>query len=101
MCSSPNRLEKGDFKLRVRALDVERQNERNKIILRNSYEAIICGLAFQGGVSLLTLGSGLRGAQPTSRVLLGVASFLALRIPFNIRRLQQLDKYNENYGVKT
>mmetsp|Transcript_27514 Transcript_27514/g.66859 ORF Transcript_27514/g.66859 Transcript_27514/m.66859 type:complete len:910 (+) Transcript_27514:368-3097(+) len=95
------RLEKGDFKLRVRALDVERQNERSKIVLKNSYEAIILGLLFQGGISLLTVGSGLKGARPLSRILLGASAFLALRVPLNLKKLRQLDKYNENYGIKT
>lgn len=94
------RLEKGDFKLRVRALDVERQNERSKIVLRNSYEAIILSLLFQGGISLLTIGSGLKGARPLSRILLGASALLALRVPLNLRKLQQLDKYNEKYGIK-
>mmetsp|Transcript_107791 Transcript_107791/g.311439 ORF Transcript_107791/g.311439 Transcript_107791/m.311439 type:complete len:927 (+) Transcript_107791:245-3025(+) len=95
-----SRLEKGDFKLRVRALDVERQNERSKIVLRNTYEALLTGLMFQCGVSLLTIGSGLRGARPIAKVLLGAASFLAVRIPFNIMKLRKLDKYNERYGMK-
>jgi hypothetical protein len=94
------RLEKGDFKLRVRAMDVERQNERSKIVLKNTYEAVILGLVFQGGVSLLTVGSGFRLARPLSRVLLCAAAFLALRVPLNLRRLRKLDKYNENYGMK-
>ena len=95
------RLEKGDFKLRVRALDVERQNERSKIVLRNTYEAIILGLLFQSGITLMTVGGGLKGAKPISRVLLGAAAFLAARVPLNLNKLRKLDKYNEKYGMKT
>lgn len=95
------RLEKGDFKLRVRALDVERQNERSKMVLRNTYEAILLGLFFQCGLSLLTVGSGLRGAKPLSKVLLGAATFLAIRVPLNIMKLRKLDKYNERYGIRS
>jgi hypothetical protein len=80
---------------------VERQNERSKIVLRNTYEAILLGLFFQSGISLLTVGSGLKGAQPVSRVLLGVATFLAIRVPLNLMKLKSLDKYNEKYGIKT
>jgi hypothetical protein len=94
-------LEKGDFKLRVRALDVERQNERSKLVLKNSYEAIVLGLFFQCGISLLTVGSGLKGAKPLSRVLLGAAAFLAIRLPLGLRKLWQLDDYNDKYGMKT
>ena len=82
-------------------MDVERQNERSKLVLRNSYEAIILGLLFNTGVSLLTVGSGLRGAKPASRVLLGAATFLAIRLPFNLMKVQSLDKYNEKYGMKS
>lgn len=95
------RLEKGDFKLRVRALDVERQNERSKLVLKNTYEAILLGLFFQCGISLLTVGSGLKGARPLSRVLLGAAAFLAVRLPYNLLKVKKLDKYNEKYGIKT
>jgi hypothetical protein len=59
------------------------------------------GLFFQSGISLLTVGSGLKGAQPVSRVLLGVATFLAIRVPLNLMKLKGLDKYNEKYGIKT
>jgi len=96
-----SRLEKGDFKLRVRALDVERQNERSKLVLRNAYEAILLGLVFQCGISLITVGSGLKGSKLLSKLLFGAASILALRIPLNIRKVQKLDKYNEKYGMKT
>ena len=82
-------------------MDVERQNERSKIVLRNTYEAIILGLLFQSGVTLMTVGSGLKGAQPVSRVLLGAAAFLAARVPLNLGKLRKLDKYNEKYGMKT
>jgi hypothetical protein len=95
------RLEKGDFKLRVRALDVERQNERSKLVLQNTYEAVVLGLVFQCGISLLTVGSGLKGAQPLSKILLGAASFLAIRVPLNARKVRLLDKYNDKYGMKT
>lgn len=95
-----NRLEKGDFKLRVRALEVERQNERSKLVLQNSYEGIILGILFQGGISLLTVGSGLKGAKPLSKVLLAAATFLAVRVPFNILKVRRLGKYYESYDKK-
>ena len=100
MCPS-QRLEKGDFKLPVRALDIERQNERSKLVLRNAYEAIILGIFFQAGISMLTVGSGIRGAKPLSKALLGIAGFLAVRLPFGILKVRKLDKYNEKYGMKT
>lgn len=82
-------------------MDVERQNERSKLVLRNTYEAVVLGLLFQSGITLLTVGSGLRGAQPLSKLLLGAATFLAIRVPLNARKVRQLDRYNEKYGMKT
>jgi hypothetical protein len=95
------RLEKGDFKLRVRALDVERQNERSKLVLRNTYEAVLLGLFFQCGMTLLTLGSGTRFAKPLSTMLLGMSAALAARLPFNILKVRSLDRYNARYGMKS
>ena len=98
---SIGRLEKGDFKLRVRALEVERQNERSKLVMRNAYEAIILTICFQTGMGLLTVGSGWKFAKPASRILLASAAFLAARLPLNIMKLQSLDRYNEKYGMKS
>ena len=96
-----HRLEKGEFKLRVRALEVERQNDRSRLVQQNTYEAIISLLLFQGGLSLLTVGSGLRGAMPISRMLLAGAGFVAARLPFGLLKIRKLDKYNEKYGLKS
>lgn len=96
-----HRLEKGEFKLRVRALEVERQNERSKLVQQNTYEAIVSLLLLQGGLSLLTTFSGLQGAKPISRVLLAGAGFIAARVPFGLLKVRNLDKYNEKYGLKS
>lgn len=94
------RLEKGDFKLRVRALEVERQNERSSLVLRNSYEVIFLGVLLQTGISMLTVGSGVKGAKPIAKLLLGAAGILAARIPFNLLKVRALDKYYERYNAK-
>jgi predicted unusual protein kinase regulating ubiquinone biosynthesis (AarF/ABC1/UbiB family) len=95
-----DRLEKGDFKLRVRALEVERQNDRSKLVLKNTYEGILLSIFFQASISLLTVGSGLPGAKPLGQLCLGGASILAARVPFNILKVRQLDKYYERYDRK-
>ena len=95
------RLEKGDFKLRVRALEVERQNEKSSLILRNSYEVICLGVLLQTGISLLTVGSGLKGARPLGRLLLGAATVLTVRAPFNLFNVRKLNKYYEKYDMKS
>jgi len=94
------RLEKGDFKLRVRALEVERQNERSNLVLKNSYEVIFLGVLLQAGISLLSVNAGIRGARPVGRLLLGAASILTARIPFNLLKVRKLDKYYEKYNSK-
>merc|ERR1712176_1636148 len=94
------RLEKGDFKLRVRALEVERQNERNSLVLRNSYEIIFLGVLLQAGISLLTTGSGIKAARPAGKLLLGAASILTARVPLNLLKVRNLDKYYEKYSRK-
>lgn len=95
-----DRLEKGDFKLRVRALEVERQNERSSMVLRNSYEVVILGVLLQTGITLLTAGSGSKAAKPIAKLALGVAGVLAARIPFNLLQVRNLDKYYEKYNAK-
>ncbi len=95
-----SRLEKGDFKLRVRALEVERQNERSSLVLRNSYEIIFLGVVLQTGISMLTVGSGVKGAKPIAKLLLGAAGILTARIPFNMLKVRALDKYYERYNAK-
>jgi len=94
------RLERGDFKLRVRTLEVERQLERSKLVERNTFQAIISCLLLQAGLAVVTAGSGLSQAQPISRAFFGAAAYFGLRIPLGFRQLNKLDKYNERYGVK-
>lgn len=94
------RLEKGDFKLRVRALEVERQLERSKLVQKNTFDAVLAGVLLQSAIALASFGSGLTAAQPLSRILMGVATYVGLKVPLGIFRLNQLDKYNEKYGVK-
>jgi len=96
-----SRLEKGDFKLRVRALEVERQNERSGLVLRNSYEMIFLGVLLQTGISLLTVGSGLKGARPLGRIILGAATVVTARVPLNLLKVRKLNKYYEKYDMKS
>jgi len=94
------RLEKGDFKLRVRTMEVERQLERSKLVQKNTFEAVLAGVFLQSALAVATLGTGFSAAQPVSRALFGAAAFFGLRVPFGLVRLGKLDKYNERYGVK-
>lgn len=94
------RLENGDFKLRVRTMEVERQMERSKLVQRNTFDAVLACLCLQSALSIFTLGSGLFAAQAVSRALLGAAVVFGARVPLGAYRINQLDKYNERFGVK-
>jgi predicted unusual protein kinase regulating ubiquinone biosynthesis (AarF/ABC1/UbiB family) len=94
------RLEKGDFKLRVRATEVERQLERSRMVQRNTFDAVLACLLLQTALTCTSLGGGLVVAQAASRLLFGAATVFGVRVPLGVFRIQQLDKYNERYGVK-
>jgi predicted unusual protein kinase regulating ubiquinone biosynthesis (AarF/ABC1/UbiB family) len=94
------RLEKGDFKLRVRASEVERQLERSRLVQKNTFDAVLAGVLLQSAIAMASYGSGLTVAQPLSRLLLGAATIFGVKIPFGLVRLNKLDNYNERYGVK-
>jgi predicted unusual protein kinase regulating ubiquinone biosynthesis (AarF/ABC1/UbiB family) len=94
------RLEQGDFKLRVRALEVERELERAKIVQKTTFRAILSGLFFQCAVTLTGMGSGLYASRTISRALFAASAIFAIQIPLNLLKLSRLDRYNERYGVK-
>ena len=85
----------------MRALEVERQNERSGLVLRNSYEVIFLGVLFQTGISVLTVGSGLKFSRPLGKLLVGAASILTARVPFNLLKVRKLDQYYDKYNTKS
>ena len=99
------RLERGDFKLRVRALETERQLERSKLVQKIMLHAVMSSLFLQGGLALATVGgaatAGILGTTTIlSRILFGASAVMGCKIPFVAFRLKQLDKYNAGYGIK-
>ena len=94
------RLERGDFKLRVRALETERQLERTKLVQKITLSAVMSGLFLQGGMAMASVGAGLTGAGVISPLLFGASAIMGVRIPIGVFRLNKLDKYNAGYGVK-
>jgi predicted unusual protein kinase regulating ubiquinone biosynthesis (AarF/ABC1/UbiB family) len=94
------RLERGDFKLRVRAMEVERQLERTKLVQKNTFDAVLTGVLLQSALALVTASGSTSIAVPLSRLLLGAAAIIGVQVPLGIARLNRLDKYNERYGVK-
>jgi len=93
------RLERGDFKLRVRALEVERAQERNKLVQKNVFGGVLASLLLQTTVSVMTLGKGPK-AKLISKFLMVTTAILALKLPIGVYKVRQLDLYNERFGVK-
>lgn len=101
MSYSPSlRLERGDFKLRVRAMEAERQLERSKLVEKNIFATTLSALFLQAGVSLATVGRGLALSTPLSRVMFIAALAMGIRIPYGIIQINKLDAYNARFGVK-
>eukprot|EP00559_Dactyliosolen_fragilissimus_P004159 CAMPEP_0184864228 /NCGR_PEP_ID=MMETSP0580-20130426/14187_1 /TAXON_ID=1118495 /ORGANISM="Dactyliosolen fragilissimus" /LENGTH=921 /DNA_ID=CAMNT_0027362923 /DNA_START=343 /DNA_END=3108 /DNA_ORIENTATION=+ len=95
-----SRLEQGDFKLRVRSMEVERMMQRNKIVQNNIFYAVIsCILLNLGGITL-QYGRGWVFSKSVLRLTFGAAILMAGRIPFGLRQLKNLDEYNARFGVK-
>lgn len=95
-----DRLEKGDFKLRVRALEVERHMERSQLLQSTTFDAVLAALFLNAGLCLFQLGTGLPSQLPLRLVMFGASCFYGIKVPFGVFQLNNLDKYNERYGVK-
>lgn len=98
--NSIRRLEQGDFKLRVRALEVERQLERSKLVQKNTFSAVVSGLFLQTGIIASSLGRGVLASPLMVRALFVSALLMGLRVPMGLFQIRNLDKYNERFGVK-
>jgi len=94
------RLEQGDFKLRVRALEVERMMERNKITQKNIFHAVISCMFLNTGVVCATIGNGIISSKPMLRFIFAAAAVAAVKVPMGLMDLKKLDAYNARYGVK-
>ena len=93
-------LEKGEFKLRVRSLEVERQNQRSNLVLKNIFAAVLATLFLQTGVVFTTVGSTMAVSTPVARGFYVAAALMGLRVPYGVRQVNQMDEYLENYGQK-
>lgn len=94
------RLEKGELKPRVRAMEVERMIERNKYVQSNIFSAVLSCLFLNAGVSMATLGQSMIGARPLTRTFFAAAVVFGLRVPYGVFvKLRKLDEYNDRFGV--
>ena len=98
------RLEKGDFKLRVRTLEVERMMERNKLLQKNTFNAVLSCLFLNTGIALASLvKDSMLGPIPSkipTQLAFGAAALFGLQVPRGLRKVKKLDAYNERYGLK-
>ncbi len=96
------RLEKGELKPRVRAMEVERMIERNKLVQSNIFSAVLSCLFLNSAVSMATLGTNLIGAKPLTKSFFAAAVMFGLRVPYGVFvKLRKLDEYNERFGVSS
>jgi hypothetical protein len=97
------RLEQGDFKLRVRALEVERAMQRSKLVQDNIFRLALACLLLNGGMAF-SLVSAPKGASSIvtllTRLMFSGAGILASSVPFGLWKIKNLDKYLERFGVK-
>ncbi len=101
-----SRLEQGEFKLRVRALEVERMMERSKIVQKNIFHSLLSFAFLNTGILLSTVGrealtsSSWIPTKWTLRLFYGVAIYVGSKVPLGMRELNKLDAYNQRYGVR-
>ncbi|KAL3756684.1 hypothetical protein ACHAWU_002587 [Discostella pseudostelligera] len=97
-----SRLERGELKPRVRAMEVERMIERNKYVQSNIFSAVLSCLFLNAGVSMATFGQSLIGARPLTRTFFAAAIMFGLRVPYGVFvKLRKLDEYNDRFGVSS
>lgn len=93
-------MEQGEFKLRVRSLEVERQNQRSNLVLKNIFSAVLSTVFLQSGVILHTVGKSIKFSAILRNSFYAASLLFAARIPYGVFQVNKLDKYNEQYGVK-
>ncbi|GMH70445.1 hypothetical protein TL16_g05410 [Triparma laevis f. inornata] len=101
------RLEQGDFKLRVRALETERALERASLVQSNVFNAVISGVLLNSAMVLAVM-TNLPGvpARPAkiafhaARTLAIGAAIFGVQVPFGVKRVRNLDAYFEKFGQK-
>lgn len=95
-----NRLERGEFKLRVRSLELERMMERTKMVQANTFSAVMSGLLLNTGICLATIGSGGTMSRPLSRFLFTTAGLVAMKVPYGMWKIKKMDDYLDTFGLK-
>jgi len=94
------RLEQGDFKLRVRALEVERMMDRSTIVQKNIFHSVLACAFLNTGIVLASVGTGPVASTMALRAIFGAALLIGSKVPMGMRELKKLDAYNSRYISK-
>jgi len=94
------RLEQGDFKLRVRSLEVERMMDRSKIVQRNTFHAVLACAFLNTGILMSSVGKGPMTSKLALRAIFGAALLIGSKVPLGMRELKRLDDYQSRYIKK-
>lgn len=94
------RLEQGDFKLRVRSLEVERMMERSKVVQKNIFHSVLSCAFFNTGILFSSVGKGWMTSKLVLRTVFGAAMLIGIKVPLGLRELKKLDNYNAKYIAK-
>ena len=84
----------------MRALEVERMMDRNKIVQSNIFYLVASCLFLNTGMVFSTAGKGLLSSPRAIKLVYGAAILAFAKVPLGLRKLRNLDKYNDRYGVK-
>jgi predicted unusual protein kinase regulating ubiquinone biosynthesis (AarF/ABC1/UbiB family) len=96
------RLEKGELKPRVRAMEVERMIKRNKLVQSNIFSAVLSCLFLNSAMSVAVLGQNMLFAKPVTKTFIAAAIAFGLRVPYGVFvKLRKLDEYNERFGISS
>ena len=112
------RLEQGEFKLRVRALETERMLERSGLVEKNVFNTVMsaylinlcvgCAVAGGGVVAggVASVGGSVGGVAASrawrvgSTVFAAGAFFFGAQVPLGLKAVRNLDKYYERFGKR-
>jgi len=92
------KMERGELKVRVRALEAEQRLQRLELMTANTNTAIIAGLLLNTGIVLSAVSMGNPPIWARGLVWAGVAA--AGKWALGVVKVQQLDKKLESYKVK-
>jgi len=93
------RLERGEFKLRVRALEAERSLARADIVQSNTFKATLAGLFLNAALAMTAVGGG-ASLRALSKVCFVAGTVFGVQVPLGMRKLKTVDDNYSKFNVK-